>query len=68
MTDTTRADQTAATEAPGDARRREALVKIGRYTAYATPVVLASMSAQAAASPAPVSGSPPPPAPAPPPP
>lgn len=43
-----------------DARRREALIKIGRYAAYVTPVVLASASA---AQGAPISGAPAPPPP-----
>ena len=60
MTEQPPPNPVAATETTGDSRRREALVKIGRYTAYATPIVLASMSAQAAAAPAPVSGKPPP--------
>ena len=42
--------------------RREALIKLGKYTAYATPIVLASMSA---AKGAPISGAPTPPAPPP---
>ncbi len=45
-----------AVEADGsaDLKRREALIKLGKYTAYATPVLLATVSAaQAASAPAP---------------
>jgi hypothetical protein len=46
--------------------RREALIKLGRYAAYATPIVVASMSSALGGAP-PISGAPssPPPAPAP---
>jgi hypothetical protein len=38
----------------GDIQRREALIKLGKYTAYATPVLLATVTAaQAASAPAP---------------
>jgi hypothetical protein len=40
--------------------RREALIKLGKYAAYATPVVLASISSAHAAPPP---GDPPPPSP-----
>jgi hypothetical protein len=43
--------------------RREALIKLGRYTAYAAPVVLASVSS--AHGQAPISGVPAPPTPTP---
>lgn len=33
-----------------DVRRREALIKLGKYTAYATPVLLATVTAAQAAS------------------
>jgi len=60
-----------ATKQPADAtsnERREALIKLGKYAAYATPVIVASISAvhgQAPISrpPVPVTPSPPPPAP-----
>jgi hypothetical protein len=45
-----------------DVQRREALIKLGKYTAYATPILLATVTAaQAVSAPAPS----PPPAPAP---
>ena len=50
-TEKPQADQDSAV----DAQRREALVKIGRFSAYVTPLVLASVSA---AYGAPVSGAP----------
>ena len=41
--------------------RREALIKLGKYTAYATPVLLATVTAaQAASAPAPTPAPPPP--------
>ncbi len=41
-------------DASADLQRREALIKLGKYTAYATPVLLATVSAaQAASAPAP---------------
>ena len=40
--------------------RREALIKLGKYTAYATPLVIASVSA--ASGEPPISGAPTPPA------
>jgi hypothetical protein len=45
-----------------DAERREALIKLGKYAAYAAPIVLASVSTAQAA---PISGSPPSPSPSP---
>ena len=40
--------------ASADLQRREALIKLGKYTAYATPVLLATVTAaQAASAPAP---------------
>lgn len=33
-----------------DVRRREALIKLGKYTAYATPILLATVTAAQAAS------------------
>jgi hypothetical protein len=33
-----------------DLQRREALIKLGKYTAYATPVLLATVTAAQAAS------------------
>ncbi len=47
-----------------NAERREALIKLGKYVAYATPVVLASVSAAHGAPP--ISGTPAPPPPPPP--
>ncbi len=48
-------------EASADLVRREALIKLGKYTAYATPVLLATVTAaQAASAPAPPPASPPP--------
>jgi hypothetical protein len=45
-----------------DVQRREALIKLGKYTAYATPILLATVTAaQAVSAPAPS----PPPTPAP---
>jgi hypothetical protein len=41
-----------------DMQRREALIKLGKYTAYATPVLLATVTAAQAAS-APTPGPPP---------
>ena len=41
-------------DASTDLQRREALIKLGKYTAYATPVLLATVTAaQAASAPAP---------------
>jgi endosialidase-like protein len=41
-------------DASADVQRREALIKLGKYTAYATPVLLATVTAaQAASAPAP---------------
>jgi hypothetical protein len=41
-------------DASADLQRREALIKLGKYTAYATPVLLATVTAaQAASTPAP---------------
>ena len=48
----------AQTDNSADAERREALIKLGKYTAYAAPIVLASVSAAYGAPPAPVSGPP----------
>jgi hypothetical protein len=40
-----------------DVRRREALIKLGKYTAYATPILLGTVTAaQAASAPAPTPG------------
>jgi len=55
-----------------DRERREALIKLGKYTAYATPIVVGSVSVAhsapiSKAAPAPPPGPPPPP-PGPPPP
>ena len=36
--------------APTDVQRREALIKLGKYTAYATPILLATVTAAQAAS------------------
>ena len=47
-------------DANADIQRREALIKLGKYTAYATPVLLATVTAAQAAS-----GTPSPPVPAP---
>jgi len=35
---------------PADVQRREALIKLGKYTAYATPVLLVTVTAAQAAS------------------
>ncbi len=49
-------------DASADVRRREALIKLGKYTAYATPVLLATVTtAQAASVPAPPVPTPAPP-------
>ena len=40
----------AETNASADLQRREALIKLGKYTAYATPVLLATVTAAQAAS------------------
>jgi hypothetical protein len=41
-------------DASADVQRREALIKLGKYTAYATPILLATVTAaQAASAPAP---------------
>ena len=37
-------------DAPVDVQRREALIKLGKYTAYATPVLLATVTVAQAAS------------------
>src|SRR5262252_5844257 len=37
-------------DGPADVRRREALIKLGKYTAYATPVLIATVTAAQAAS------------------
>ena len=37
-------------DASPDMQRREALIKLGKYTAYATPVLLATVTAAQAAS------------------
>jgi hypothetical protein len=47
-------------DAPADLQRREALIKLGKYTAYATPILLATVTAAQAAS-----GTPSPPVPTP---
>ncbi len=57
-------DRDPIQDAAADAERREALIKLGKYVAYATPVVLASVSA--AHGQAPISGLAPPPPPGPP--
>jgi hypothetical protein len=36
--------------APADVQRREALIKLGKYTAYATPILLATVTVAQAAS------------------
>ena len=49
-----------------DVERREALIKLGKYTAYATPILLATVTAaQAVSAPAPTPSPPPAPAPVP---
>ena len=37
-------------DANADIQRREALIKLGKYTAYATPIFLATVTAAQAAS------------------
>ncbi len=37
-------------DASADLRRREALIKLGKYTAYATPILLATVTVAQAAS------------------
>ncbi len=51
-------------DASADLQRREALIKLGKYTAYATPVLLATVTAAQAVSgphvpPSPVPSGPP---------
>lgn len=59
-------DARAGTSKSAEIERREALIKLGKYAAYATPVLLASVTSKAAAPPPPVgSGAHSPPAPTP---
>ena len=37
-------------DAPADVQRREALIKLGKYTAYATPILLGTVTVAQAAS------------------
>ena len=49
-----RSQPSSGQDASADIARREALIKLGKYTAYATPVLLATVTAaQAASAPAP---------------
>jgi hypothetical protein len=51
-------------DSSADVRRREALIKLGKYTAYATPILLATVTAaEAVSAPAPAPPAAPPPAP-----
>ncbi len=54
-------DRDPIRDGAADTERREALIKLGKYVAYATPVVLASVSAAHGAPP--ISGVPAPPPP-----
>jgi len=48
------AQPSSGQDTSADLQRREALIKLGKYTAYATPVLLATVTAaQAASAPAP---------------
>ena len=58
------ADRQTQADNSADSERREALIKLGKYTAYAAPIVLASVSAHASTPPLSKGG--PAPAPAPP--
>jgi hypothetical protein len=60
MADETASNPQDGSNEPESSARREALIKLGKYTAYATPVVLVSMSA---AQGQPLSGTPAPPGP-----
>ncbi len=55
MSESDRAKQAeTSSEQDVDLQRREAMIKLGKYTAYATPVLLASVTtAQAASAPTP---------------
>jgi hypothetical protein len=44
------AQPSSGRDASADLQRREALIKLGKYTAYATPVLLATVTAAQAAS------------------
>jgi hypothetical protein len=51
MSDTQRhAEPAPEQDASADLQRREALIKLGKYTAYATPVLLATVTVAQAAS------------------
>ena len=55
-----RSEPVSKQDASADVQRREALIKLGKYTAYATPVLLATVTAaQAASAPAPTPAPPP---------
>ena len=55
-----RSEPVSEQDASADLQRREALIKLGKYTAYATPVLLATVTAaQAASAPAPTPAPPP---------
>jgi Chaperone of endosialidase len=57
--DLSKQSQPSEPDASADVQRREALIKLGKYTAYATPILLATVAAAQAASGTPA----PPPAP-----
>jgi hypothetical protein len=45
-----RSEPVSEQDASADLQRREALIKLGKYTAYAAPVLLATVTAAQAAS------------------
>ena len=53
-------ETTSNQDVSANLQRREALIKLGKYTAYAAPVLLATVTAaQAASAPAPTPAPPP---------
>jgi len=56
-------EQRPGTSENAKIERREALIKLGKYAAYATPVVLATVSSAHGQTPDPPPPSPPPPSP-----
>jgi Chaperone of endosialidase len=58
--DLSKQTQPSGQDASADMQRREALIKLGKYTAYATPILLATVTAAQAASGTPASPAPPP--------
>jgi hypothetical protein len=54
MSEPHQSEQSAEQVHSTDVQRREALIKLGKYTAYATPILLATVTAaQAVSAPAP---------------